>query len=170
MLFLTSTCVCLQFQWNRKYLYVAILKLRVKTFSISAINGNYDGQVLPQWDLIVWISFCTWTFTAWKVPRYGVFSCPYFLAFGLNTERYRVSLRIQSEYRKIRTRKTPNADTFHSVLTRFFNSVFPIFSPGFKISGLSMGQFLVKFLVLNLHCSTKYTNTSASIGKSFSNF
>ena len=116
MLFLTSTCVCLQFQWNRKYLYVAILKLRVKTFSISAINGNYDGQVLPQWDLIVWISFCTWTFTAWKVPRYGVFSCPYFLAFGLNTERYRVSLRIQSEYGKIRTRK-------NSVFGHFSRSV-----------------------------------------------
>ena len=31
------------------------------------------------------------------------FSCPYFPAFGLSTERYRVSLRIQSEYLEIRT-------------------------------------------------------------------
>ena len=37
--------------------------------------------------------------------KYGVFSGPYFPAFGLNTERYFVSLRIQSECRKIRTRK-----------------------------------------------------------------
>ena len=43
--------------------------------------------------------------TAWKVSRYGVFSGSYFPAFGLNTERYFVSLHIQSECEKIRTRK-----------------------------------------------------------------
>ena len=43
--------------------------------------------------------------TAWKMPKYGVFSGPYFSSFGLNTERYFVSLRIQSECGKIRTRK-----------------------------------------------------------------
>ena len=32
------------------------------------------------------------------------FSSPYFPAFGLNTERYGVSLRIQSECEKIQTR------------------------------------------------------------------
>ena len=36
-------------------------------------------------------------FTSWKVFKYGVISGPYFPLFGLN-------LRIQSEYRKIRTR------------------------------------------------------------------
>ena len=40
-----------------------------------------------------------------KVPKYGVFSGPYFPAFGLNTERYEVSLRIQSKCGKIRTKK-----------------------------------------------------------------
>ena len=44
------------------------------------------------------------------------FSGPYFPAFGLNTERYEVSLRIQPECGKIRTRKTPEADTFYAVL------------------------------------------------------
>ena len=43
--------------------------------------------------------------TAWKVSKYEVFSGPYFPIFGLNTEIYGVNLRIQSEYRKIRTRK-----------------------------------------------------------------
>ena len=42
--------------------------------------------------------------TAWKVSKYGVIFGPYFPVFGLNTEIYRVNLRIQSEYRKIRTR------------------------------------------------------------------
>ena len=38
---------------------------------------------------------------------------PHFPAFGLNIERYGVSLCIQSECKKMRTRITPNMDTFH---------------------------------------------------------
>ena len=43
------------------------------------------------------------------------FSSPYFPSFGLNTERYSLSLRIQSKCTKIRAKKTPNTDTFHAV-------------------------------------------------------
>ena len=50
-----------------------------------------------------------------KSIRIRSFSGPYFPAFGLNTERYEVSFHIQSDYEKIRTRKTPNTDTFHAV-------------------------------------------------------
>ena len=50
-----------------------------------------------------------------KCP-YAVYSGPYFPAFGLNTERYFVSLRIQSECGKIWTRITPNTDNFHAVI------------------------------------------------------
>ena len=39
------------------------------------------------------------------------FSGPYFPTFGLDTERYGVSLRIQSECGKLWTKKTPNTDT-----------------------------------------------------------
>ena len=42
--------------------------------------------------------------TAWKVSKYRVISGPYFRVFGLNTEIYEVNLRIQSKYRKTRTR------------------------------------------------------------------
>ena len=42
---------------------------------------------------------------------FGVILVRIFPPFGLNTERYEVYLRIQSEYRKIRTRITPNTDT-----------------------------------------------------------
>ena len=38
----------------------------------------------------------------------GIF-CPIFV-------KYSVSLRIQSEYRKLRTKKAPNTDTFHTVI------------------------------------------------------
>ena len=43
--------------------------------------------------------------TAWKVFKYGDFSGPYFPILGLDTERYEVFLRIQSESVKIRSRK-----------------------------------------------------------------
>ena len=65
-------------------------------------------------------------YTAWKASKYGVFSGPYFSAFGLNTEIYfvnfrilsecGVNLRIQSEWVKIRTRK-------NSVFGNFSRSV-----------------------------------------------
>ena len=38
---------------------------------------------------------------------------PYFCTFALNTDRYGVSLPIQSKCGKIQTRKIPNTDTFH---------------------------------------------------------
>ena len=55
--------------------------------------------------------------TAWKVSKYGVVSCMYFPAFGMNTEIYYVNLHIQSEYRKIRTRNNSLFWTlFHAVI------------------------------------------------------
>ena len=50
-----------------------------------------------------------------KIVLIWLYSGPYFPAFGLNMERYKVSLRIQSECGKIRTRITPNTDTFYAV-------------------------------------------------------
>ena len=44
------------------------------------------------------------------------YSGPHFRAFGLNTERYGVSLSIQSECGKMWTRITPNTDGFHAVI------------------------------------------------------
>ena len=53
-----------------------------------------------------------------KSVRTRSFSDLYFPAFELNTERYPVSLRVLPECEKIRTRKTPNTDTFHAVTER----------------------------------------------------
>ena len=50
-----------------------------------------------------------------KNVRIRSYSGPYFPAFRLNTERYSVSLHIQSKCGKIRTRITPNTDTFYAV-------------------------------------------------------
>ena len=50
-----------------------------------------------------------------KSVRIRGFSGPYFPIFRLSTERYSVSLCIQSECGKIRIRKTLNTDIFHAV-------------------------------------------------------
>ena len=50
-----------------------------------------------------------------KSVRIRCYSGHYFHTFGLNTERYSVSLRIQCECRRLRTRITPNTDNFYAV-------------------------------------------------------
>ena len=57
-----------------------------------------------------------------NVSKYGLFSGLYFPAFGLNMERYEVSLCVQSECRKMQTRK---------------NSVFGHFSHSEKVKKTS---------------------------------
>ena len=44
------------------------------------------------------------------------YSGPHFPAFWLNTERYSLSLRIQSECENMRNRITPNTVTFYAVI------------------------------------------------------
>ena len=51
-----------------------------------------------------------------KSVRIRSYSGLYFPTFGLNTERYSVSLHIQSKCGKMRTRITLNTDTFHAVI------------------------------------------------------
>ena len=54
------------------------------------------------------VQYCVQSVRIWS------FSDLYFPAFGPNTERYRVFLRIQSKCGKIRTRKTPHTETFQA--------------------------------------------------------
>ena len=73
------------------------------------------------------------TGTAWKVSQYGVFSGPYFPTFGLNTERYFVSLRIQCEWGKIRTRKNSVLGHFSRSVVWYFNTRTKIWFWNFEI-------------------------------------
>ena len=84
--------------------------------------GNHGQHILVfrQFTWVYWLtefpcmSICHSTHCV-KSVRIWCYSCPHFPTFGLNTERYGVSLRIQSECGKMRTRITPNTDTFHAV-------------------------------------------------------
>ena len=64
--------------------------------------------------------------TAWKLSKYGVFSGPYFLAFVINMEKYFVSLRIQPECGKIRTRKNSVFGHFSHSVGLYFWNIYPI--------------------------------------------
>ena len=68
----------------------------------------------------------SWSLHCLKSARIWSYSGPNFPAFGLNTD---VSLRIQPECRKMRTRIAPNMDTFHAVL------LFAVFDMLFKCPG-----------------------------------
>ena len=90
-------------------LWVDIFIASIVLKPITIFLCQFSPGVLENFAVTTIIFFIA---TAWKVSKYGVFSGPYFPAFGLNTERYSVSLRIRSECEKIWTRKNLHIRTF----------------------------------------------------------
>ena len=89
-------------------------KTCAKMLSLLNLYTKVAHKGLPQsiliWQTMMVSTICIFLLWGWgctvrKVSKYGVFSGPHFPAFGLNTERYEVTLHIQSEYGKIRTKK-----------------------------------------------------------------
>ena len=69
------------------------------------------------------------------------YSGPYFLVLRLNTERYGVSLRIQSDCGKMRTRITPNMDTFYAMEATLYSGQFLLRDPeGYFCFDYSSGE------------------------------
>ena len=101
--------------FNEKYLNLKQAKTSGSLYIFS--NCRYFS--------FIWI-FCSessFKSTSRKSVRIRSFSGPYFPAFGLNAERYRVSLHIQTECGKI---GPENPEYGHESCTRFFisNSIF----------------------------------------------
>ena len=68
-----------------------------------------NSEIQPQAAYFAYIHHCV------KSVQNGVFSGPYFPEFGLNTERYEVSLLFSPNAGKYGLEKTPYFDTFHIV-------------------------------------------------------
>ena len=81
---------------------------QVKFFSRNVTHRSCCWIQLMKW---IQLKHCHYV----KSVRIRSFTGPYFPAFKLNTERYSVSVRIQSKCGRIRTRKTPNTNTLHAV-------------------------------------------------------
>ena len=81
-----------------------------------------------------------------KSVRIRSYSGPYFPAFGLNTEGYSVSLRIQSKCVKIRTWIIPNMDAFRAVSDqKWHGKSSRAWSLRKILSLLKLGQYAPKF-------------------------
>ena len=78
-----------------------------------------------------------------KSVRIRSYSGPHFSAFGLNAERYSVSLRIQSKCGNMRTRITPNKDTFWAV--KYKNHSF-----------ITVHSFIVSHFFVKIFCSEEF--------------
>ena len=99
---------------NTRYNFLLIVgKLFVAVFWTEYGNSNSP----PLKSARLWNEMNLVSFTVWNVSKYGVFSVPYFPAFGLNTEirsifPYSVRMRENTEQKKV-----PYLDTFHAVIT-----------------------------------------------------
>ena len=125
-----------KYEFIRPYQKMRVNNLSSKTTKWAKTLKHFLGYcrrivwvcltILWDWRLKGWInrnsyisytiSWCHSTIYCVKNVRIWKISGPYFPAFGLNTERYSVSLRIQSECWKTQTRKTSNRDTFNAVI------------------------------------------------------
>ena len=72
------------------------------------------------------------------------FSGSYFPAFGLNMDRYGVSLRIQSERGKIWTRKTPNNLTATCRFSQIGNTCLRYYRNSFSLRSTDFAKLLYK--------------------------
>ena len=75
-------------------------------YSVSAFSVNSFSRRLFRLDL-----HCVKSVRTWR------FFCPYFPAFKQNTESNSLSSRIHYGCGELWTRKTPNTDNFHAVLS-----------------------------------------------------
>ena len=90
------------------------------------------------------------------------YSCSFCPTFELNTERYGVSLRIQSECGKMRTRIILSTGSFHAVLNMIIVMVMKIVVTRMAVSGIDFvhhcldrryHSFLSLFVYLLLYCN-----------------
>ena len=111
---------------------VLSLSLASRFFSISSCYQRGMQRQLLSINLCFFFfnNYCIFHWV--KNVRIRNHSGPYFTLFGLNTDRYSIYLRIQSECGKMRTIVTWNTDIFYAVCTSMFclcihvNTQFPI--------------------------------------------
>ena len=81
------------------------------------------ASLTQSWVIIFFSKFCFCQsldiMHCMKSVRIRSFSGPYFPAFGLNTDRYSVSLRIQSECRKMRSKKALSTHFCRAVMVNY---------------------------------------------------
>ena len=102
--------------------------------------------------------------TVRKVSKYGVISGPYFPVLGLNTEKYFVSLCIQSECGKIRTRNNSVFGHFSRSESKKISGTYSLTLNRFQIlSGVSIADFKrVNIVCLLTFLESQFSTFSSS--------
>ena len=86
----------------------------------TAIRKSWDRHMTSVFTLAIALAS---PFTALKVIKYGVILVHLFPHSDQNNSEY-VSLRIQSECRKMRIRIPPNTDTFYAVIRKGITKIY----------------------------------------------
>ena len=117
--------------------YVLYLQKATENQRFSGVFKVCKMGMLATYDLIIFVQSIVKVLFRYVSLREN---CPYskillsvFSAFGLNAERFGVSLCIQSEYGKIWTRKIQNTDTFNAVCGNFFFFFYSLNLPSITI-------------------------------------
>ena len=103
------------FNWMRKRVVWNSSTFKIQSFNLIFLKK--EREHLPT----VSVGICRSPSIILKCSHFVKSVCirsfpgPYFPTLGLNTERYGVSLHINSERGKIRTRKTPNMDIVYAL-------------------------------------------------------
>ena len=105
------------------YILILLDMIRIEThFPLVRPSINFTKSVFDYFAVVfAFVVFSFWKYYhrvihCVKSVRIRSHSGLHFPTFGLNKERYSVSIRIQSECRKIQTKITPNTDTFYAVI------------------------------------------------------
>ena len=109
------------------YLHIETIQFH---FYANQLADFYMRKTLG-WYGLNWCLHCV------KSVRIRTVSSPLFLAFGLNIERYGLSLRIQSKCVKKPIIKTSNTDTFHALLVKAERSLLHFNANQFFLSEFS---------------------------------
>ena len=141
------------------------LQHRYFPVNIAKFLGTSILRNIREW-VLLYLGSCQISMkktTASKMSKYGVISGRYFPAFGLNTERYFVSLRIESKCWKIRTRNNSVFGHFSRVslgiqsecgkIRTRNNSVFGHFSLSGLCSWHLAVNYFVKWFQHRSHCA-----------------
>ena len=111
--------VCSHNTWKKTRMKTYIKEnKKVKTVSENCLKQPCKMSLVLRLD-----TFMIEAYSGWTLSTFGVFLVHIF-SHSDWIRRDTVSFRIRSECRKIRTRKAPNTDTFHAVISRNLSNIY----------------------------------------------
>ena len=164
MMMMMINCLCKMIErWKTFSLFSGCRSCqRLSPLKISVTHWEAFRKVVNYFHKTLYLRCLTgfWICLCAKSVRIRSYSGPYFPALGLNTWRYIVSLRIQSECGKIRTRTTPSTDNFLRsasdicIFHRAALDYYPHILPLIKMTSISFSTN-IRWVITKIPCKPK---------------